>query len=134
MRLQFIGRPDLRRPYLGEEIAILCGQRESFATAHINGAPSLDVPANSRRCASRTAVWTYRPSSASRHRTIARKHNVGAGIHFIGDVAEQVRFLEMGANLLIHSADIVLVSKHRKKYLGAIRKIVGEQRRDDQLI
>lgn len=62
----------------------------------------------------------------------ARKHNVGAGIHFMGDVSQQVQFLELGANLLIHSADIVLVSKHLKKDLAEIRQIVGEQKRTDQ--
>ena len=56
----------------------------------------------------------------------ARKHQVGAGIHFMGDVQQQVRFLEMGANMLIHSADIVLTAKHLKQDLAAIRKQVGE--------
>ena len=60
----------------------------------------------------------------------ARKHNVGAGIHFMGDVEQQVRFIELGANMLIHSADIVLVAKHVKKDLAAIREAVGDQHRD----
>jgi len=58
----------------------------------------------------------------------AREHNVGAGIHFMGDVKQQLRFLELGANMLIHSADIVLATKHLKSELGAIREAVGEQK------
>ncbi|HAO66997.1 MAG TPA: aldolase, partial [Verrucomicrobiales bacterium] len=51
--------------------------------------------------------------------------NVGAGIHFWGDVSQQVRFLEMGANFLIHSADILLFQKHLSADLCAIRKTAG---------
>jgi 4-hydroxy-2-oxoheptanedioate aldolase len=51
----------------------------------------------------------------------ARKANVGAGIHFWGDVSQQVRFLEMGANFLIHSADILLFQKYLSVELNAIR-------------
>jgi len=39
----------------------------------------------------------------------ARAAGVGAGIHFWGEPAQQVRLLHMGANLLIHSADITLL-------------------------
>ena len=57
----------------------------------------------------------------------ARKHQVGAGIHFMGDVKEQLRFLEFGANMLIHSSDIVLATKHLKNDLAEIRRAVGEE-------
>lgn len=62
----------------------------------------------------------------------ARKHGVGAGIHFMGEVEQQVRFLEFGANMLIHSADIVLTAKHLKQDLAEIRNAVGETRPNGQ--
>lgn len=52
----------------------------------------------------------------------ARGAGIGAGIHFWGDTDQQVRFIELGANLLIHSADIKLVQKHLRKELDAIKK------------
>jgi 4-hydroxy-2-oxoheptanedioate aldolase len=55
----------------------------------------------------------------------ARLAGVGAGIHFWGDVQQQTRFLELGANMLIHSADILLFKKHLAEDLEAIRKAAG---------
>jgi 2-keto-3-deoxy-L-rhamnonate aldolase RhmA len=55
----------------------------------------------------------------------ARTANVGAGIHFWGDVDQQTRFLKLGANMLIHSADISLFQKHLQLELAAIKKAVG---------
>jgi 2-keto-3-deoxy-L-rhamnonate aldolase RhmA len=51
----------------------------------------------------------------------ARSAGVGAGIHFWGEVAQQARLLQMGANLLIHSADILLFKKHLQAELEAIK-------------
>lgn len=58
----------------------------------------------------------------------ARAANVGAGIHFWGSVEQQVRFLKLGANLLIHSADITLFEKHVRTELEAIKKAAGLRR------
>jgi 2-keto-3-deoxy-L-rhamnonate aldolase RhmA len=55
----------------------------------------------------------------------ARAAGVGAGIHFWGDPFEQANFLKLGANLLIHSADITLFKKHLTADLQAIRKAAG---------
>lgn len=55
-----------------------------------------------------------------------RAAGVGAGIHFWGSVEQQRRFLDMGANLLIHSADISLFQKHLRIELEAIRKADGQ--------
>ncbi|MHC4745681.1 MAG: HpcH/HpaI aldolase family protein [Planctomycetota bacterium] len=55
----------------------------------------------------------------------ARAAGVGAGIHFWGNVEQQVRFLKLGANLLIHSADITLFQKHLGAELGGIKKAAG---------
>ncbi len=55
----------------------------------------------------------------------ARTAGVGAGIHFWGSVEQQTRFLEMGANMLIHSADISLFQQHLRLELAAIKRSVG---------
>ena len=55
----------------------------------------------------------------------ARKAKVGAGIHYWGSAEEQARFLEMGANLLIHSADITLFQKHLRQELDAVKQLTG---------
>jgi 4-hydroxy-2-oxoheptanedioate aldolase len=55
----------------------------------------------------------------------ARAAGVGAGIHFWGSLEQQVRFLKAGANLLIHSADILLFQKHLRIELDAIKKASG---------
>lgn len=52
----------------------------------------------------------------------ARSVGIGAGIHFWGTVEQQVRFMEMGANLLIHSADILLFKKYIASELAAVRR------------
>lgn len=51
----------------------------------------------------------------------AREANVGAGIHFWGDLNQQAGFLEMGANMLIHSADITLFQRALQQDLRALR-------------
>jgi 4-hydroxy-2-oxoheptanedioate aldolase len=60
----------------------------------------------------------------------ARTANVGAGIHFWGDADQQTRLLKLGANMLIHSADISLFQKHLPLELAAIRKAVGLSNED----
>ena len=57
----------------------------------------------------------------------ARSAGVGAGIHFWGEPAQQARLLQMGANLLIHSADITLFKKHLQAELKAIKQAAGLQ-------
>jgi len=55
----------------------------------------------------------------------ARSARLGAGIHFWGGVDQHVRFLQLGANLLIHSADITLFQKHLRTELGAVKQAAG---------
>ncbi len=55
----------------------------------------------------------------------ARAAGVGAGIHFWGSLEQQVRFLKAGANLLVHSADILLFQKHLRIELDAIKQTAG---------
>lgn len=55
----------------------------------------------------------------------ARAANVGAGIHFWGDIEQQAQMLKLGANMLIHSGDIMLFQKHLRADLEAIRRAAG---------
>ncbi len=55
----------------------------------------------------------------------ARSAGLGAGIHFWGTLEQQVRFLRLGANLLIHSADIILFQNHLRTELEAIKSAAG---------
>ena len=56
----------------------------------------------------------------------ARAAGRGAGIHFWGNTEQQTRFLKMGANLLIHSADVLLVKHHLTAELAAVRQRMGD--------
>ena len=56
--------------------------------------------------------------------TSARFAGLSAGIHFWGTVEQQARFIEMGANLLIHSADILLFKKYLTSEMKAIKAAV----------
>ncbi len=60
----------------------------------------------------------------------ARAASVGAGIHFWGDVQQQTHLLKLGANMLIHSADISLFQKHLQMELAAIKTAIGLVRED----
>jgi 2-keto-3-deoxy-L-rhamnonate aldolase RhmA len=55
----------------------------------------------------------------------ARAAGVGAGIHFWGGVEQQASFLHRGANLLIHSADILLFQKYLQSELESIKQAAG---------
>lgn len=57
----------------------------------------------------------------------ARAAGVGAGIHFWGSVEQQAHFLKLGANLLIHSGDILLFQRHLKAELKAVKQSAGLQ-------
>jgi len=61
----------------------------------------------------------------------ARAAGLGAGIHFWGTVEEQAHFLALGANMLIHSADITLFQKHLRLELDAVKKAAGIARTAD---
>jgi len=55
----------------------------------------------------------------------ARQAGVGAGVHFWGKVEQQKRWFDLGANMLIHSADITLFEKHLKLELAEIKQAAG---------
>ena len=55
----------------------------------------------------------------------ARAAGVGAGIHFWGEIRQQTHFLQLGANMLVHSADVTLFQKHLQLELDGIKQAVG---------
>jgi 4-hydroxy-2-oxoheptanedioate aldolase len=72
----------------------------------------------------------HRPEFLKACETIFRKARaagVGAGIHFSEGPDQHHRFIGMGANLIIHSADITLFQKHLRIELGAIRQAPSRQ-------
>ena len=52
----------------------------------------------------------------------ARKRGIGAGIHAWFSMDEQVRFVDMGANLLIHKADVIFFRQGMMKEMGELRE------------
>lgn len=57
--------------------------------------------------------------------TKARAMGVGAGIHAWGDISSQTRFVEMGANLIIHKADVIFFKEGIRTELAEIRESLG---------
>ncbi|MFO0941823.1 MAG: aldolase/citrate lyase family protein [Pirellulales bacterium] len=55
----------------------------------------------------------------------ARAAGVGAGIHYWGGVEQQVQMFELGANMLVHSADYMLFRKHLRLELDEIKRRLG---------
>jgi 2-keto-3-deoxy-L-rhamnonate aldolase RhmA len=51
----------------------------------------------------------------------ARAAKVGAGIHFWGQLDQEIEWVKSGMNMLIHSADITLFAKHLRAELAAIK-------------
>jgi len=60
----------------------------------------------------------------------ARARNVGAGIHFWTSLEPQIRWAkEDGANLIIHSGDVMLFSQALGADLNALRNALGDEGR-----
>lgn len=55
----------------------------------------------------------------------ARAAGVGAGIHFWGTTDDAIRFRKLGANMIIHSADISLFQKYLRLELAEIKMGAG---------
>ena len=55
----------------------------------------------------------------------ARAAGIGAGIHYWGSIDEQVRIIEMGANLFVHKADAIFLREGLTRDLGEIRSRCG---------
>ena len=57
--------------------------------------------------------------------TKARARGDGAGIHAWGTISSQKRFVEMGANLIIHKADVIFFKEGMRTELAEIRESLG---------
>ena len=55
----------------------------------------------------------------------ARSKNIGAGMHYTGAPEKQAAFVDIGANMLIHSSDLGLFSTHLRTELSEIKRRVG---------
>ena len=69
-------------------------------------------------------------ATGSRYRRLGapgEESYIGAGIHFSGDPSLQIEFAKDGANLIIHSSDIVMFVKHMRAEVDMIRGAVGEE-------
>lgn len=55
----------------------------------------------------------------------ARRRKIGAGIHAWFSIEEQRRFVEMGANLLIHKADAIFFQQGITAEISELRKQLG---------
>ena len=62
----------------------------------------------------------------------ARAHNVGAGIHYWEDTAEEIAWARSGGNLIMHSSDIAFVGQQLKRDLAEIRSALGDSRADGE--
>ena len=61
----------------------------------------------------------------------ARRHNVGAGIHFWSDIQQEINWAETaGANFIMHSADLTLFTKALKADIDQIRAALGDEQAD----
>ncbi|MEW4564740.1 aldolase/citrate lyase family protein [Bremerella sp. JC770] len=55
----------------------------------------------------------------------ARARHVGAGIHFWGNMQQEIHWLRAGLNMLIHSADISLFTKQLRRELEDIQSALN---------
>jgi 4-hydroxy-2-oxoheptanedioate aldolase len=56
-----------------------------------------------------------------------REKGLGAGIHFSREAELQIKWAEAGANIILHSSDIVLFQQRLKEDITAIRRALGEE-------
>jgi len=58
--------------------------------------------------------------------TKARARNIGAGIHFSGDIDLEIGWVKAGANLILHNGDLNLFRRALLQDLQKIREALGE--------
>jgi len=56
----------------------------------------------------------------------ARAHNVGAGLHWWRGVHDELAWAAAGANLIMHSTDITLITQHLTQELNDLRAKLGD--------
>ena len=62
----------------------------------------------------------------------ARRHGLGAGIHFWEGIDQEIDWCRAGANLIMHSADAHLVAQNLAEDLNQIRRQLGDQAVDER--
>ena len=58
--------------------------------------------------------------------SVSRRHSIGVGVHFWGDIEQEIRWAGQGANLILHSADITLFKDSLIRDLKLFREILDE--------
>ena len=58
--------------------------------------------------------------------SVARKHRVGAGIHFWVGTAQEIAWCKAGGNLIMHSNDLMSFQKMLRAELNDIRSALGD--------
>ena len=58
----------------------------------------------------------------------ARKHHVGAGIHFWEGIDKEVEWAQAGGNLIMHSADVTLFQRQLQAEIQELRAKLGDDR------
>jgi 4-hydroxy-2-oxoheptanedioate aldolase len=56
----------------------------------------------------------------------ARARNVGAGLHWWRGVHDELAWAAAGANLIMHSTDVTLVTQHLTQELNDLRVMLGD--------
>lgn len=62
---------------------------------------------------------------------IARRHGVGAGIHYWEGIDKEIEWSNAGGNLLMHSTDVTLFSQQLRKDIQELRARLGDDRAID---
>ena len=57
----------------------------------------------------------------------ARSSGIGAGIHFWASLEQEIEWARHGANLFLHSADVLLFTSNLRRDLGAARSALGDR-------
>jgi 2-keto-3-deoxy-L-rhamnonate aldolase RhmA len=57
----------------------------------------------------------------------ARRRHIGIGIHFWEGLDQEIEWAKLGANLIVHSGDIVLFTQTLRSDIATIRKALGER-------
>ncbi len=58
----------------------------------------------------------------------ARRHNVGAGIHYWEGIDKEILWSNAGGNLMMHSTDVTLFQQQLKKDMQELRTRLGDDR------
>ena len=57
----------------------------------------------------------------------AREKGLGAGIHLSEGAELQIKWAKAGANIILHSSDIILFQQRLKEDIAEIRRVLGEE-------